>query len=79
MTPFYKHLSGIPGLGVASNVDEVGVLATAAVGAAFVGHGLIQLGIRRRGAHDGPAGTPEVPAKKQEERPATETAKKEGP
>lgn len=79
MTPFYKHLSGIPGLGVASNVDEVGVLATAAVGAAFVGHGLIQLGIRRRGAHDGPARTPEAPAKKQGEKPATETAKKESP
>jgi hypothetical protein len=52
MTPFYKHLSGVPGFGVASDVDKVGVLATAAVGAAFVGHGLVQIGIRRRAAHE---------------------------
>ena len=27
MTPFYKHLSGVPGFGVASDVDKLGVLA----------------------------------------------------
>jgi len=48
MTPFYKHLEGVAGYAVASDVDKVGVAATAAVGAAFVGHGLVQLGIHRR-------------------------------
>ncbi len=67
MTPFYKHLSGVPGFGVASDVDKVGVLATAAVGAAFAGHGLVQLGIRRRASHE------EAPAKAKAE------TKKEGP
>jgi hydrogenase small subunit len=41
MTPFYAHLSGVPGFGVGSNVDKVGLLATAGVGVAFAGHGLI--------------------------------------
>lgn len=59
MTPFYRHLSGIPGFGVASDIDNVGMIATAAVGAAFAGHGLVQIGIRRRAAHE--------PATKKEE------------
>jgi hydrogenase small subunit len=44
MTPFYAHLAGIPGFGVHSNIDRVGLLATAGVAAAFVGHGLVHLG-----------------------------------
>ena len=52
MTPFYRHLQGVPGFGVMSTVDEVGVLATAGVATAFAGHGLIQLGLRRRAAID---------------------------
>jgi hydrogenase small subunit len=43
MTPFYQHLSGIPGFGAASNVDTIGGLAVLGVGAAFAGHGLIQI------------------------------------
>ena len=43
MTPFYQHLSGIPGFGVQSNVDTIGALAVVGVGAAFAGHGLIQM------------------------------------
>jgi hydrogenase small subunit len=43
MTPFYQHLSGVPGFGIASNVDRIGLLATLGVGAAFAGHGLIQI------------------------------------
>ncbi len=43
MTPFYQHLQGIPGFGIGSDVDRVGVLVTAGVGAAFAGHGLIQI------------------------------------
>jgi hydrogenase small subunit len=49
MTPFYQHLVGIPGFGIGSNVDKVGVLATGAVAAAFAGHGLIQIVKRRYG------------------------------
>ena len=43
MTPFYQHLSGIPGFGVQSHVDTIGAAAVVGVGAAFAGHGLIQL------------------------------------
>jgi hydrogenase small subunit len=46
MTPFYQHLSGIPGFGVGSNVDTIGGLAVLGVGAAFAGHGLIQIAKR---------------------------------
>lgn len=43
MTPFYQHLAGIPGFGAASNIDTIGSLAVLGVGAAFAGHGLIQM------------------------------------
>ncbi len=47
MTPFYRHLQGIPGFGITSTVDTVGVVATVGVGAAFAGHGLVSI-IRNR-------------------------------
>jgi hypothetical protein len=43
MTPFYQHLTGVPGFGVGSNVDTIGGLAVLGVGVAFAGHGLIQI------------------------------------
>ena len=43
MTPFYQHLAGVPGFGVNSNIDTIGGLAVLGVGAAFAGHGLIQI------------------------------------
>jgi hydrogenase small subunit len=46
MTPFYSHLSGVPGFAISSNVDKVGLWATLGVGAAFATHGLLQLGRR---------------------------------
>ncbi|HYN10893.1 MAG TPA: hydrogenase small subunit [Vicinamibacterales bacterium] len=46
MTPFYKHLPGVPGFGVASDIDKVGLYATVGVGAAFAAHGLIQVAKR---------------------------------
>jgi len=46
MTPFYSHLDGFPGFGLHSNVDKVGILATAGVAAAFAAHGFVQLGKR---------------------------------
>jgi hydrogenase small subunit len=41
MTPFYQHLSGIPGFGLATPIDKVGMIAAAGVGVAFGAHGLI--------------------------------------
>jgi hydrogenase small subunit len=38
MTPFYAHLPGLPGFGVQSNLDRIGIVATGAVAAAFAGH-----------------------------------------
>ncbi len=46
MTPFYAHLSGVPGFDAASGIDKVGLWATLGVGGAFAGHSLIQLGKR---------------------------------
>jgi hypothetical protein len=46
MTPFYQHLTGIPGFGAGSNVDTIGAAAVLGVGAAFAGHGLIQIAKR---------------------------------
>ena len=43
MTPFYQHLTGVPGFGAGSNIDTIGLYATLGVGAAFAGHGLIQI------------------------------------
>ena len=53
MTPFYAHLPGVPGFGVHSDVDKVGLWATVGVGAAFAAHGLVQIGKR---VVQGPAG-----------------------
>lgn len=50
MTPFYRHLPGVAGFGVQSNVDNVGVMAAAGVAAAFAAHGLVQIGKRFRRA-----------------------------
>jgi hydrogenase small subunit len=46
MTPFYQHLAGFPGMGIHSNIDTLGLWASAAVGAAFGAHGLAKLGQR---------------------------------
>ena len=51
MTPFYAHLTGIPGFGAAANIDKVGLLATAAVAAGVGAHGLVQLGRHRKHQH----------------------------
>jgi hydrogenase small subunit len=55
MTPFYVHLPSVPGFGVASSVDKVGVWATAGVGAAFAAHGFMSLAKRWRAAEHHPA------------------------
>jgi len=55
MTPFYKHLSGVPGFGVASDVDKVGLWAAVGVGAAFAAHGFMSLAQRWWHAEHHPA------------------------
>jgi hydrogenase small subunit len=53
MTPFYRHLEGIPGASVGSfmsHLDTVGVLATLGVGAAFAAHGVIKM-LQEAGSH----------------------------
>lgn len=59
MTPFYQHLDGVPGFGMATKIDKVGLLATAGVAAGFAAHGLVQLA-RRSDASD--KDKPERPA-----------------
>ncbi|MFN7963722.1 MAG: hydrogenase small subunit [Thermoanaerobaculia bacterium] len=46
MTPFYRHLPNVPGFGLQTSVDRVGLWATAGVAAAFATHGLVQIGKR---------------------------------
>ena len=48
MTPFYRHLQGMPGFGIGTTVDQVGLGAVAGVAATFAGHGLISLVTRRK-------------------------------
>ena len=43
MTPFYQHLTGVPGFGVASERRHDRRGCGLGVGAAFAGHGLIQI------------------------------------
>jgi hydrogenase small subunit len=42
MTPFYRHLQGIPGFGMASDIDRVGLWTAIGVGAAFGAHGVAE-------------------------------------
>ena len=60
MTPFYQHLTGIPGFGIASDVDKIGALAVLGVGAAFAGHGIIQI-MKRVGDRAEPLKPPPSP------------------
>jgi hydrogenase small subunit len=55
MTPFYAHLPGAPGFGVATPVDKVGLWATVGVGAAFAAHGFLSLAQRWWHAEHHPA------------------------
>ncbi len=59
MTPFYTHLSGIPGFNVQTSVDTVGLAATAGVAGVFVAHGLVQLGKRWLDKRSDARATPE--------------------
>jgi hydrogenase small subunit len=73
MTPFYSHLQGVPGFGVASTVDKVGFWATVGTGAAFAAHGFMSLAHRYRNAEHHPAAR-----EKAEEAQRREDAEKKG-
>ena len=68
MTPFYEHLTGVPGFGAAASIDRIGVYATAITAAGFTTHALVQLRTRRRKpaepADPAPAGEAEPEPKK---------------
>ncbi|HSN28412.1 MAG TPA: hydrogenase small subunit [Kofleriaceae bacterium] len=64
MTPFYEHLDGVPGFGVATSIDKVGVYATGAVAVGFTAHALVQL--TRRKAAERIAASKEAAAKKED-------------
>jgi hydrogenase small subunit len=44
MTPFYRHLPEIPGLGPHASLDKIGLGATIAVGGAFAAHTAVHVG-----------------------------------
>lgn len=67
MTPFYQHLSGVPGFGVSQSVDKVGLWATAGVGAAFAAHGFISLAKRWWHAEHHPAAREKAEEQKRRE------------
>jgi hydrogenase small subunit len=53
MTPFYRHLDGVPGFRLRTPIDAIGVGLVAGVGAAFAGHGVLKV-IQGRGREDEP-------------------------
>jgi len=57
MTPFYRHLPEIPGLGPHASLDKLGLGLTVGVGAAFATHTALHVIQDRRGRRDesGPA------------------------
>jgi hydrogenase small subunit len=63
MAPFYRHLPGAPGFGVAGTVDKVGIAGTAIVGAAFAAHGLVSLARGRARKNAGASAPPAGPDK----------------
>jgi len=75
MTPFYAHLPGVPGFGVGSSVDKIGLWATVGVGAAFATHGFISLAQRWWNAEHHPAAR----EKAEEAERREEAGKKGGP
>ncbi len=48
MTPFYAHLTGVPGFGAAEDIDKVGLGGVGVVAAGFTAHSLVQITKRAR-------------------------------
>ena len=59
MTPFYRHLPGIPGFRTTTTLDRVGLAATAGVAAAFAAHGVAAALRQRLGRRAAPPGQAE--------------------
>jgi hydrogenase small subunit len=57
MTPFYAHLAGIPGFGVHSNIDKIGLWTAGGVAAVFAAHTAVHVARMRR---EPKAGEPEA-------------------
>jgi hydrogenase small subunit len=67
MTPFYRHLQGVPGIAERENVDTLGAAGVGVVAAAFAGHGLVSL-VRRKTGGPAPAEA-SPPARPPEKKP----------
>ena len=59
MTPFYRHIAGVPGAAVSSDVDTLGLWLTAGAAAGFAAHGAVHFSklrvkkaLARRAAHE---------------------------
>lgn len=65
MTPFYSHLSGVPGFNLHTKIDRIGAWATAGVAAAFAAHGLVKIGKMHLTAEPARTASPAEPARKQ--------------
>ncbi len=50
MTPFYRHLEGVPGFGLGTTIDKVGVGLASAVAVTFVAHGVVRAAKAKRPA-----------------------------
>jgi hydrogenase small subunit len=46
MTPFYRHLPELPGVGPHTSLDKLGLVAAGGVAAAFAAHTLVHVGKR---------------------------------
>jgi hydrogenase small subunit len=75
MTPFYRHLPAIPGFGLGTNIDKIGLWASAGVAAAFGAHGVISLVQRARGGRLKAEHVPPPPPAEGGEKPEGEKEK----
>ena len=61
MTPFYRHLPPVPGFGIHTDIDHIGLWATGGVAAAFAAHGIfktVEGRIREKQQHRLPSAQP---------------------
>jgi hydrogenase small subunit len=75
MTPFYRHLPAVPGFGLGSNIDKIGLWASAGVAAAFGAHGVVSLVQRARGGRLKAEHIPPPPPADAGEKPAGDKEK----
>jgi hydrogenase small subunit len=73
MTPFYSHLRGVPGFNVAASVDRVGLLATAGLGVAFAGYGVVNAARLRAHKRERAEAPYEEPTEREPKKPEGES------